>query len=299
MPEQQPTVQQRLAALQQTSVFSRNDLREQGLSGRAITAAVRMGHLIRVRRGWYAQRSCASEIVTAVGIGGRITCLSLLQMVGVFVLKNSRMHVHVPPRLSRSRRRRPSSATLHWGECRHRGTTHAVSIHDAVRQSVRCQAPRAAIATLDSVLHHRVLTHAQLDAIFCDLPQRFRALLALVDASAESGPETFMRLLLRSLGVPFEVQVTLDGVGRVDFIVDGWLIIECDSREFHEGWDKQVEDRARDLAAARLGYVTIRPIAADIFTRPNEVKTAIKAVIERLGPLLGDRQRSQLRKTKP
>ena len=292
MLKQQPTVRKRLAALQQTTVFSRSDLRDQGFSARAITVGVRTGHLIRVRRGWYVRHSCASEIATAVGIGGRITCLSLLQMVGVFVLKNSRTHVHVPPRLSRSRHRRTPSATLHWGECRHRGTAHAVSIHDAVRQSVRCQSPRAAIATLDSVLHHRLLTRAEMDAVFRELPQRFHALLALVDASAESGPETFMRLLLRSLGVSFQVQVTLDGVGRVDFVVDGWLIIECDSREFHEGWDKQVEDRARDLAAARLGYVTIRPIAADIFTRSNEVKAAIKAVIDQFGPLLGDRRRS-------
>ncbi|MEJ1089573.1 DUF559 domain-containing protein [Microbacterium sp. Mu-80] len=98
------------------------------------------------------------------------------------------------------------------------------------------------------------------------------------------------------LGLPFETQVTLIGVGRVDFVVAGWLIIECDSREFHEGWDKQVDDRARDLAAARLGYVTIRPIAADVFNRPDTVRAAIKEVVDVLGPLLGDRPRPKLRK---
>jgi very-short-patch-repair endonuclease len=39
-------------------------------------------------------------------------------------------------------------------------------------------------------------------------------------------------------------------VGRVDFLVEGWLIIECDSKAHHEGWDKQRRDRRRDLAAA-------------------------------------------------
>ncbi|UJP09485.1 GxxExxY protein [Microbacterium sp. KUDC0406] len=142
-----------------------------------------------------------------------------------------------------------------------------------------------------------MLTYEQVEAIFRSLPQRFRALMALVDASAESGPETFMRLLLRSLGLPFETQVVLPGVGRVDFVVAGWLIIECDSREFHEGWDRQIADRARDIAAARMGYVTIRPLAADIFDSPSDVRAAVEQVVEVLGPLLGDRRAPQLRRS--
>ncbi|WEK61597.1 MAG: hypothetical protein P0Y60_02190 [Candidatus Microbacterium colombiense] len=93
-----------------------------------------------------------------------------------------------------------------------------------------------------------------------------------------------MRLLLRSLGVDFETQVQLPGVGRVDFLVDGWLIIECDSREFHEGWGKQVEDRRRDIAAARLGYVTIRPLATEILRDDSTVRDMLQGVISTLGP---------------
>ena len=35
-----------------------------------------------------------------------------------------------------------------------------------------------------------------------------------------------MRLMLRGLGCQIEVQVVIPGVGRVDFVVDGWLIVE-------------------------------------------------------------------------
>ena len=84
-----------------------------------------------------------------------------------------------------------------------------------------------------------------------------------------------MRLLLRSIGVDFETQVWIPGVGRVDFVVDGWLIIECDSREFHEGWDKQREDRYRDLAAAAQGYVTIRPLASDVLRNTSWVRELV------------------------
>ena len=71
----------------------------------------------------------------------------------------------------------------------------------------------------------------------------------------------------------------IEGVGRVDFVVDGWLIIECDSRAHPEGWAKQKRDRERDLAAAALGYTTIRPIAEDIFGRPGHILEQIRRAL--------------------
>ena len=88
-----------------------------------------------------------------------------------------------------------------------------------------------------------------------------------------------MRLLLTGLGCLVDVQAHLPGVGRVDLIVDGWLIVECDSRAFHEGWTAQVRDRRRDLAAAALGYATIRPLAEDIYYRREEILEAIKQIL--------------------
>ena len=88
-----------------------------------------------------------------------------------------------------------------------------------------------------------------------------------------------MRLMLRAKGAHIDVQVKLRGVGRVDFVVDGWLIIECDSKAHHEGWKEQRRDRRRDLAAAALGYTTIRPIAEDILYRPDEISAEIGRVL--------------------
>lgn len=95
-----------------------------------------------------------------------------------------------------------------------------------------------------------------------------------------------MRLILRTLGVAYETQVFIEAVGYVDFLVDGWLIIECDSKEFHEGWTKQVDDRRRDSAAATQGYVTIRPLATDILRAESAVRLTVAAVIRVLGPRL-------------
>lgn len=287
-----------LAEIWAATMIPREQLTRNGMSTHAITDAVRQGRLLRVRRGVYALPDTKPEIISAVRVGGRLTCLTLLSMIGVFVLSHPALHVHVPAHLSRSRRRRPGGAVLHWAaSCTDDAPLHVVSLHDAVLQSIRCQSPRAAIATLDSLLHHRLLTMQQLAAIIAELPVRFATLLDLADASSESGPETFMRLILRSLGLRFETQVEIPGVGRVDFVVEGWLIIECDSKAHHEGWDKQVTDRRRDLEAARRGYVTIRPIAADLLGDSASVRTAVREVIATLGPSFRSRRAPQLRRS--
>lgn len=118
-----------------------------------------------------------------------------------------------------------------------------------------------------------------LDELFAALPRRYRRLRGLVDARAESGPETLMRLMARGLGCRVEVQVQITGVGRVDLLIDGWLIVECDSRAFHSTWEAQLEDRRRDLAAAALGFCILRFVAEDIMWRPEAVLAALRGMV--------------------
>ncbi|HCS60779.1 MAG TPA: hypothetical protein DIW46_05170 [Microbacterium sp.] len=279
------TTAERLTELYAPTVFSRAELLQAGGTGDDITRAVKAGLLLRLRRNYYAYPDADPDVVEAVRIGGRMACITLLQKLGVFVLKSAGLHMHLPPRMSRIRQRKSESTVMHWAQrsledC----PKHVVSVRDAVWQALLCQEARPAIATLDSVLHLRLATRAQLAELFTLLPARLQVLLSLVDGSAESGPETYMRLILRTLGVQFETQVEIPGVGRVDFVVEGWLIIECDSREFHEGWEKQVQDRNRDIAAAALGYTSIRPIASDILFDSSRVRQRISDVLEAFEP---------------
>ena len=138
---------------------------------------------------------------------------------------------------------------------------------------------RAAIATLDSALHLNLIDLEGLAEVFAVLPAKYRALRALVDGRAESRPETLMRLMLRGLGCNVEIQVVFPGIGRVDLLVDGWLVIECDSERYHSGWAKQEADRGRDLALAALGYTTLRPTATAIMWRPEEVRAAVRGLL--------------------
>jgi very-short-patch-repair endonuclease len=299
MEENKKTVAQRADDAYSRTVFSRSQLRDTGMGGRRIAASVARGHLVHVRRDRYALPSTHRDILEAVRIGGRLTCLSLLALFGVFVHRSRELHVLVTPGSSRLRVPKGSKVVLHWRvKASVDACLHAAQLADAAAHAVLCQAPREALATLDSIRHHGLMTEHELAAMFTTLPQRFRPLLALVDPSAGSGPETFMRLVLRAMGVTYETQVYLDGVGHVDFVVDGWLIIECDSKEFHEGWEKQMQDRARDIAAARQGYVTIRPLAKDILGDQAAVRHWLEQIIAVMGPRFAKAPRSQFSKNR-
>ena len=65
----------------------------------------------------------------------------------------------------------------------------------------------------------------------------------------------------------------------MDLVVDGWLVIECDSKEFHETWEQQLKDRHRDLALAARGYATLRLTAGQIMYRDEEVLAAVKGLL--------------------
>ena len=247
---------------------------------RTLDDAVRSGELIRIRRDHYAMAGVDPAIAEAVRIGGRLSCLSLLSSIGVFVQTCSELHVQLPQDSSRIRAPHNTETVLHWvPDADISPPRHMASISDAARQAIRCQPPRAALATLDSLLNLGLLSRDEVISLFDGLPRQHRALIPLIDGSAGSGPETYTRLILRALGAPCETQVQIDEVGRVDFVVDDWLIIECDSEAHHSGWNQQREDRRRDIAAARQGYVTIRLLASDIMHRAEWVREVIEDVL--------------------
>lgn len=269
-------------------VVSRAELLEAGFTPKGITRAVRCGILTRLRRDHYARTpSPAADI--AVRIGGRLTCVSALATAGVFTIDDARVHVHVGREMSRVRgpgRRRErwskdehgAIARVHWGDITVPPTRETVGLDDAIRTLVRCRPPREVIAALDSVLYLGMMSEAEMRDLFGALPPKYGVLLRLVDGRAESGTESFVRLMLRQLGIPFEVQVELSGVGRVDFVIAGKLIIECDSKAHHSDWNQRRRDIRRDQEAARLGYATVRLLAEDILFQPDAVHALLAGI---------------------
>lgn len=246
---------------------------------RGLDRALATGALVRIRKGAYVRGDCPPALVAAATSGGRLDCISLLHALGVFVMTHGELHIQLDPHATRAAPR-AEGVVRHWRSTVGGRFALAVDLVEALAQACRCQPPRAAIATLDSAWHLGLIDEAAVSEVFARLPPRFGALRAHLDPRSESGPETLVRLLLRGLGLSVDLQVDVPGVGRVDMVVDGWLIVECDSRAHHDGWEAHRRDRRRDLTAAALGYTTIRPIAEDIMYHPEQVVAAIRGLID-------------------
>lgn len=271
------------------AVVRRADLLAAGARSRLITAAVRGGHLIRVRRDHYALPETSRPLLQSVRVGGRMTCITALATWGIFALRDF-VHVHLEREASRLRSPNARStpfalaadgATLHWWPLAHpeHATATRVGLIDGLAHAVRCQPRHLAVAALDSALNLNLLNASGLAAVFDAVPGRFRSWAGLVDGRAESGPESILRLVVRDAGYRYRLQVPFDGTRRMDIVVEDRLVLEADSRQAHAGWDKQVDDRSRDLSHATRGLPSLRPLYQHTLYDPDLILRAIRGLI--------------------
>lgn len=74
------------------------------------------------------------------------------------------------------------------------------------------------------------------------------------------------------------LQVPIDRY-RVDFLVNGNLIVEVDGREFHDTEDRFLKDRIRDQELAQLGYQTVRFAASQVMASPDAVAQSLERIL--------------------
>ncbi|TFC05510.1 hypothetical protein E3O42_02795 [Cryobacterium adonitolivorans] len=273
-------------------IIHRVDLRRGGLSGVEITEAVRRQDIIRVRRDHYARPGLDQHTLEAVRVGGRLACVSAAAELGLFAFDYSHTHLHVDREASRLRsphtRFRPlaelprNGVQLHWWPLLESadGNEFCVGVKDALVQIIRCQEPRFALAALDLALHERRIRPRDLDSIFARVPAEKQPLRLLIDARSESGQETVLRQLILDAGLRCEIQVSIDGVGRVDLLVEGCVVVEADSQAFHKEWEQHIRDRTRDLLLAERGYLSLRVLYQHTMFEPETVIAAIRRLVD-------------------
>jgi len=272
-------------------IIHRVDLRRGGLSGVEITEAVRRQDIIRVRRDHYARPGLDQHTLEAVRVGGRLACVSAAAELGLFAFDHSHTHLHLDREASRLRsphtRFRPlaelprDGVQLHWWPLIDAtdGNEFCVGIKDALVQIIRCQEPRFALAALDLALHERRIRHRDLNAIFARVPAAQQSLRPQINARSEAGQETVVRQLILDAGLRCEIQVSIDGVGRVDLLVEGCVVVEADSQGFHKEWEQHIRDRSRDLLLAERGYLSLRVLYQHIMFEPETVIAAIRRLV--------------------
>ncbi len=171
---------------------------------------------------------------------------------------------------------------LHWWDLdTSDGTRCSTSAASAVRCIAQCFGIEDAIRVGDSALQRRLATRADLRAALAGMTWLEAPAIDALNALCGSGYETDAKLLLLEAGLQFEQQVAIPGVGRVDFVVGGCVIIEIDGRETHERTFE--DDRARDAAALLQGYLTVRLSAHWLSRNPRAFIPAVHAAL-RLHP---------------
>ena len=274
-----------------STVATRAHLLACGATGASLTAAVKAGHLVRCRRDRYTLPSTSERVIRAVRVGGRLACVDALEHMGVYQDQPG-LHVHLLREASRVRSPHDGRTRLtarrgdvhtHWAPLLEpdRGDEVCVGLIDALIQAAHCQHPWRALASIENAAYQGLVTDGDLRAIFSAAPARVRALATSFDPRAEAGQETVLRMIVVSAGLACESQVWIDGVGRVDLVVEGCLVLEADSRKAHDGWALHVRDRDRDLALARLGYMSLRPVYQRTLGDPIGVRDAILELVRR------------------
>lgn len=243
-----------------------------GISRRRLDQLLRQNELVRLRPGWFATLDADAWVVAAVKSGGHLSGLHRLKLLhkDIWLPSQAQMHLHVnttlPPAPAASGRLviththpRYNRTVLQHG---------VVPPVTALRHGLNDVSIPETVAVVDSLLRHATLrpgngTRRQLHISTVDVmaelrrTPRGRAVLALIDAQAESGLESIARTLLTLAGHQVESQVLLDNRQRIDLVVDGVLAIELNGGT-HRDAEQFQRDHAKDIAIEHAGYVNAR-----------------------------------------
>jgi len=259
-------------------VAEAGDLRRWGVRARDLREAVEAGAIRRVRRGCYALPGADPVATAEIAWRGRATCVSAARTWALPLLDPPQgLHLAVPRGRScgREHLRPPAGTVLHHVD----DPAAAASVAGALDVAARCTSRESQLVLVDAARARGLLTSRELEAFAIGSRRRREFLIRHSTALAQSPLETLTRIGLRRARLAFEEQVELPGVGRVDFLVEGRLIVELDGRQFHDNPAQFAEDRRRDRAAAALGYRTVRFTYADVVGHPDGVIADVVAAL--------------------
>jgi hypothetical protein len=201
-----------------------------GFPESSIRSAVLAGDVVRLRHGVVALPAAAPDFAAAVIANGLLSCVSAAGHHGLWRL-------HTPDRLHLlCRHGAAAGVVIHRGSVVPQESPRPLAgLTDTPLHALRCLPPVEAAVMVESAL---LQGRTGLDYLGQRLPGNrngsARSVLRLVDGTADSAIEVVARLLFRHAGIYTETQVELPGVGFVDFLLEGFLIVELDAtREGH------------------------------------------------------------------
>lgn len=255
---------------------SRARILDAGVGRRDLERAVRTGRLSRTGRGFSLPESPV-ELRVAASAGASAGCVSALRVHGIEV-PGAREPVHLVVASARPVR----GAVVHRGS---RGAAAGVAEDPlaAALRAVRCLDRHPALAVVDGVVRSGLVGLDELTVAVGTRPgPAVRWILRHADARSESVLESLLRAVLIDARIPgIDLQVDVAGVGRVDMLIGGWLVVEADGFESHADREHYRNDRRRLDAQLRAGLVTLWFSFEDVVGAPGHVVATVREVLER------------------
>ena len=218
-------------------------------------------------RGWiYDKNSFTLDQVRAFVYNACISCVSAAQIYELPVLMEERpQKTHLS--VSYNRGMHPSKLRRFDDVCIHREQfvsdeerrTHVASIGTVLERVLVCMPLKVSLPILDAARNRGLydVSTLTIPPTGSRLPH-LREALSLSSDRARSILETVARLQLIDMGLAPQVGVWIEGVGEVDMIVLGFIVIEVDGWAFHSSKEQREKDLKRDRELLRRGYVVLR-----------------------------------------
>jgi very-short-patch-repair endonuclease len=249
-------------------------LRRLGASRFAIDQAVAERLILRIGHGAVSVPDAPPAAVLAARTRAVPTCVTALEAAGIRLVTPP-----ARPHLLTTHRRTERGAVWH----RDRIRLPPDDLVAATLRAAACLPEREALAAVDNALFRQVFDRTSLlgHCNRASSPQ-VRWVLQHCDAAAESVLESLLRHLVLHAGITdVELQHRIIGVGRVDLLIDGWLILEADGHTDHSDRESLRRDNFRSSTAATVGYVTLRFGYDEIVDSPAAVLEVIQAARHR------------------
>jgi very-short-patch-repair endonuclease len=229
------------------------------------------------RRGVFMLPECQPELAAAIRHNARITCASAAAHYGLWLREIPAQH-HL--------------ACNHGhgtGFIRHRTSRFdgpallpVAAVEDVTLHALSCLRPPASTALATSAMRlHGIPLELLKAQLIGDRSGPILQALRQLDLRAESIVEVDAQHLFNANGIGFDTQVQLPGIGRVDFLIEGFLIVEVDGFAFHSNREAMRRDLGRNNASTVSGFAVLRYMPEHIWFESERVIAEIRAVLSR------------------
>lgn len=244
------------------------------------------GSGLAVGLGAYALPDAPAAIVTAVRLNGVVSHASAAELHGFPLWRPSKdLHVTVA-----SWRPAEPAVKLHRARLLPPDLDTFQPLTSPLRTALDCGRSMSlleAVVVLDAAMHRgRVppgALRAAAEAARGHGSAALRQAVRFANALAESPLESVLRLLVTLLPCHVDVQMRVSRAGKVDLVLNGWLVLEADGYEYHSDRKAYREDRRRANVLPGQRMVLLRYTWEDLRFHRWEVLAQIEEVL-RMGP---------------